>query len=90
MQPKGSRKAPTDTSPAPYVTKANKSSKLNWMERGVDAVNIFPPTSGGESLESDAQDRRAPGEAAAHRLEHDKVAALDAAVADREVERERH
>ena len=39
---------------------------------------------------SDAQDRRAPGKAAAHRFEHDEVAALDPTVAHGKVERERH
>ena len=34
--------------------------------------------------------RRAPGESAAHRLEHDQVAALDPAVLDGGVERQRN
>ena len=38
---------------------------------------------------SDPQDRRSPCEAAAHGFEHHQIAALDASVADREVQRER-
>src|SRR5690349_385429 len=42
------------------------------------------------SAKSPADERRSPREAAAHRLQHDEVAVLDAAVADGVVERERN
>src|SRR5690606_15376323 len=39
---------------------------------------------------SESDDRSAPGEAPAHRFQHDQVALLDSAILDCGVERERH
>src|SRR3546814_1609092 len=58
------------------------------MDGEVDATSPFPDAKATPIL--DAQPRRAPGEAAAHRLQHDKIARFDAPVPYREVERQRH
>ena len=55
------------------------------MEGEVDAVSSVHWRESGPVSEVglNAQDRRTPGEAAAHRFEDDKVAALDASVTHR-------
>src|SRR3546814_21029121 len=79
---------PPSRVPNRCVTKAQKSAKLKWMDGEVDATSPFPDAQATPIL--DAKHRRAPGEAAAHRLQHDKIARFDATVAYREGARQRH
>src|SRR3546814_3052719 len=79
---------PPSRFPNRCVTKAKKSAKLKWMAGEVDTTSPFPDERATPIL--DAQHSRATGEAAAHRLQHDKIARFDAPVAYREVERQRH